>query len=151
DPDSADFKRLQDSVADIHYLESPFRSEIRYLFLASTLRRMLNKINAQALLSLYAGGFAAMCFASGFRPYAVYVVGSDVLMSHGMRSKLTRLFLTSASQVFVNGGYLTEKTRALAPDARLVSLCLGVDTARFSPRVRPSSPVRIVCTRGFLP
>jgi glycosyltransferase involved in cell wall biosynthesis len=151
DPDGADFRRLRDHVAAIHFMQSRYRSEVRYLFLASTLKRMLGEIEAEALLCLYAGGFAAMSFASGFRPYAVYVVGSDVLMNEGLKGKLTRLFLSSASRVFVNGSYLTERTRALAPDARLVSLYLGVDTTRFSPRVRPPSPVRIVCTRGFLP
>lgn len=148
---SNDIERLRSSVAGVHVIDSHLRSQARYLLLAPTLRRLLRHIRADALLSFYAGGFAAMAYASGFRPYAVYVVGSDVLLSHGVKRSLTRVFLNAASQVFVTGTYLTQKTRELAPVARLMTLYLGVDTKRFSPRPKPSQPVRIVCTRGFLP
>lgn len=149
--DTSDFKLLQNCVTGVHFLDSRFRSELRYLLLAPALAKTLRRINADILLTLYGGGFSGMAFASRFRPYAVFVVGSDVLMSRGLRREMTRIFLNAAKCVFVNGNHLAERTRELAPAARLVPLHLGVDTGRFIPRRRPQAPIRIVCTRGFMP
>jgi glycosyltransferase involved in cell wall biosynthesis len=148
---SSGFRRLQDSVAAVYFLRSPTRSELRYLLLAPALRRILRQSAAEALLSLYAGGFAAMAFASGFRPYAVYVVGSDVQGSRGLKRATARISLKSASCVFANGVYLAEKVSEVVPGANPIPLYLGVNTSRFSPGQRLAKPVRIVCTRGFSP
>lgn len=145
------FKRLENSVAAVHFLDSPVQSEFRYLLLAPALRRVLHNCGADALLVLYAGGFAAMAFASGFRPYAAYCVGSDVLATRGLRLEIVRVSLKSASCVFSNGFYLAEKVSELALGTRPIPLYLGVDTKRFSPGLRERRPTRIVCTRGFLP
>jgi len=144
-------KRLRDNVAAVHFIDTRVRSQLRYLLSSPTLRRILSQCEPDALLTLYGGGFAAMAFASGFRPYAVYAVGSDVLESRRLWRSAARIALRSADCVFVNGIYLTQKTRELVPNASPISLYLGVDTNRFSPSPRAPKPVRIICTRGFLP
>ncbi|MGB7849078.1 MAG: glycosyltransferase [Candidatus Acidiferrum sp.] len=143
--------RLQATVAATHLIDSGVNSTMRYLLSAPMLRRILKRCEADVLLTLYGGGFAVLAFASGFRPYAVYVVGSDILDRRRLKRGVARIALRSASAVFVNGAYLAEKTRELIPNTRPMSLYLGVDTERFSPRPRLARPVRIVCTRGFLP
>ncbi len=106
---------------------------------------------AETILTLYAGGFALAAWLSGFRPYAVYVVGSDVLFARGFKRLISRIALNAAEAVFVNGAYLARKTRELAPRASVIPLLMGVDTDRFTPLVKPSNPVRIICTRAFKP
>ena len=144
-------QRLRDAVSAIHFIDSRLNSGLRYLLSAPVLRRLLERCEADALLTLYAGGFAAMAFASGFRPYAVYAVGSDILHCTGWKRWVSRVALRSASAVFVNGAHLTQQTHELVPGAHPISLYLGVDAERFSPRPRPDRPVRVLCTRGFLP
>jgi glycosyltransferase involved in cell wall biosynthesis len=146
---SSGVQRLKDNAARVHFMDSNVRSQLRYLLSAPTLRRILGRCGADALLTLYGGGFAAMAFASGFRPYAVYAVGSDVLENRRLWRGMARIALRSANCIFVNGIYLTEKTRELVPSAHPILLYLGVDTERFSPSPRSAKPVRIVCTRGF--
>src|SRR5271169_4024084 len=148
--DSA-MQRLRDATAATHLMDSRLNSDVRDLLSVPTLRSILKGCEADVLLTLYGGGFAALAFASGFRPYAVYAVGSDILDRRRLKRIVGRIALRSASAVFVNGLYLTEKMRELVPDAHPMSLYLGVDTERFSPRPRLARPVRIVCTRGFLP
>lgn len=142
---------FREAVAGCHLIESPFSSGLRYFTSALRLRKILRGCGAEALLTLYGGGFATVAYVSGFRPYAVYVVGSDILLVRTIRRTITRAALTAASSVFANGAYLAEKARELAPEADVVPIYLGVDTARFSPGCPPAEPVRIVCTRGFLP
>ncbi len=148
---ASDIQRLRNSLAGVHFLDSRLHSGLRYLLSAPTLRKVLRRCGADALLTLYAGGQAAMAFASGFRPYAVYTVGSDVLKISRVKRKIARIVFRSADCIFVNGGYLTQETRALAPLTRLIPLYLGVDTTRFSPGPRAAVPVNIICTRGFSP
>jgi glycosyltransferase involved in cell wall biosynthesis len=148
---SSYLRRLEDSVAAVHFLDFPGRSGLRYLLLAPALRRILHRCGAEALLSLYAGGFATMAYVSGFRPYAVYVVGSDVLRTTSMKLRLARMSLKSADCILANGVYLAEKASEIIPGTRPIPLYLGVDTSRFSPSPHRARPVRIVCTRGFLP
>jgi glycosyltransferase involved in cell wall biosynthesis len=151
DVGSRDFQHLQNCVAAVHFLDSRLRSELRYFCSASTVKKLCRRFGADALLTIYGGGLGAMAFASGVRPYFVYLVGSDVLLSRGFRRRMTRTFVNSACRVFVNGNYLSEKARELAPDARIVPLYLGVDTNRFVPCSSKPEPVRVLCTRGFLP
>jgi len=103
------------------------------------------------LLSLYGGGWGTLAYLSKVRPFAVYLVGSDILMALTAKRFMSRRALSAADIVFVNGGYLAEKTRELVPRANLFPLVIGVDADRFSPAPGPSSPTGIVCTRGFSP
>ncbi len=146
-----DIDSFQRSVAGVHLIDVPTRSSLRYSMGAIPLRKIVRDCRADVVLSLYSGGLLLMAYVSGCRPYATYVVGSDVLRIGGFRKWLGRKMLVSADKVFVNGLYLAERTRSLAPRANITPLYLGVDRERYSPGEPPASPVHIACTRGFLP
>jgi glycosyltransferase involved in cell wall biosynthesis len=119
--------------------------------LARRLSTILSDARANVLLTIHGGAYAAAAYLSGFRPYAVYVGGSDVLFARHFKKYLSRISLTAASVVFANGRYLAQKTQVLAPCAKVVPLYIGTDTSVFRPGDRPESPISIVCTRGFMP
>jgi glycosyltransferase involved in cell wall biosynthesis len=145
-------RAFRESVAGVHLIESSITSSrLRYLLLGSKLRRILEKCRADVFLALEGGGYAVIGYLSGFRPYGVYVIGSDVLLARGIRRQMARVALGGAETLFVNGGYLAERTRGLVPRVRAVPLLLGIDTDAFTPADPPASPVKIVCTRPFLP
>lgn len=143
--------RLRSGCAGVHFL-SASHPTLRYFLSAPQLSALLTEIRADVLLTLYGGGFASLALTSGFRPYACYVVGTDVLgEQNGARMWLNRRSLASASVVFANGQYLAERARKLAPCARVVPLLLGIDTGAFAPRQKQSETIEIICSRGFLP
>jgi len=119
--------------------------------LARRISRILHDASVNVLLTIHGGAYAAAAYLSGFRPYAVYVGGSDVFFARHLKRYLSRISLTNASVVFANGRYLAQKTRELAPRANVVPSYIGTDTSKFRPGDRPDSPVSIVCTRGFMP
>lgn len=147
----ANLEAFRHTVADIHLVQAKTTSNWRYPQTALQLRRILRKCKVDALLTLYGGGFATMAQMSGFRPYGVYVVGSDVLRVSGFRKRMGRVSLQAARQVFANGEYLAGRARELAPGASITPLLLGVDSTLFQPGSPPKTPIRITCTRGFLP
>ncbi len=138
-------------VAGVHEIKGRLPGKGRYLAAVGVLRRIARQCRAEAILVLYSGGFALMAYLSRFRPFASYVVGSDVLLIRGFNRWLSRRALTAAKLVFSNGSYLAEQTRKLAPRAKVVPLLFGVDVEKFCPGSPPASPVRLVCTRGFHP
>ena len=148
---SEDISKLYNLVSEVHLLNSQFQSDIKYISQAPKLAKICQNCRAEALLTLYGGGFALAAWLSRVRPYAVYAVGSDVLLIKGIKRRLSRITFNSADLVFSNGAYLAERTRELAPKARVIPVLMGVDTARFSPGSIVPNPVRIICTRGFLP
>lgn len=146
---AAEIQDFVSSVAGVHWLKSRFSSHLRYFAAAHKLTKILREIRADFLLTLYGGGFSTMAYLSGFRPYAVYVVGSDVLLGGAIKRIISRFAFTRATAVFVSGEYLTEMARAIAPRANLHCLYLGTDVDSFTPNDPLPAPVRIVCTRGF--
>jgi len=143
--------RLRSGCAGVHFL-SASHPTLRYFLAAPQLASLLKEIGADVLLTLYGGGFASLALTSGFRPYACYVVGTDVLgEQNGAKMWLNRRSLTAAAVVFANGQYLAERTGKLAPGARVVPLLLGIDAHAFAPGANRSDTIEIICSRGFLP
>jgi glycosyltransferase involved in cell wall biosynthesis len=120
----------------------------RHLAMVVELRRLTRRLQPDLLLCLYGGGFALSAYLSGFRPYVVYVVGSDVLLARGVRRRINRVTLSRAALVLANGDYLARLTRAQAPDAKVETLLLGVDVGRFKRGPRRQVP-RIFSHRAF--
>jgi glycosyltransferase involved in cell wall biosynthesis len=135
----------------IHRIPTRWRSRLRYLTAAPSVRRISHTIGADIVLTLYGGGFATLALASGVRPYSVYVVGSDVLMASGIVRPLASFALSRAGRVFANGAYLAARTRDLAPRADVRSLCIGINPDQFAPANHAIATPRAICTRGFLP
>ena len=135
-------------AASRHLIRSPAPLAARVPFGAYHTRRIADQTRADVVLTLYAGTNAAIAYCAGIRPYVVYVVGSDVLLTGGIRRTISRRSLTGASVVLANGEYLAERTRELAPRAHVLRHYLGVDLDRFRP-ASPGHPRRFVCARGF--
>jgi glycosyltransferase involved in cell wall biosynthesis len=143
---------FQRRVAGVHLLRSRFASEVRYLTCARDVARICHRVKAECLLTLYGGGSSLMAWASGVRPYAVYTVGSDILLARKIRRWLTRVSLEDANIVLSNGIHLAARTQQLAPRARVLPLYLGIDTTRFAPIARENNgEIRMLSTRGFIP
>jgi glycosyltransferase involved in cell wall biosynthesis len=147
---SEELAELNSECAMIHDVNGYVRNRLQYVLAAPMIRKILRRHHVEALLTLYGGGFAGAALLSGFRPYAVYAVGSDILLQKPAAALVAKASLASADVVFANGSYLASRAKELAPGANVVPLLLGVDTDLFSPRRNSSkAPIRIVCTRGF--
>jgi glycosyltransferase involved in cell wall biosynthesis len=142
---------LESRVASLHRVLPPRSMIPRLIHSARALRRIAREHKAEVILSLYGGSLAATSYLSGFRPYVVYVVGSDVLLADWLQKRIARVTLTGAEAVLANGKYLASKTRELVPKANLTALYMGADIQRFSFSDKAAGSPTFVCTRGFLP
>lgn len=142
---------FRNKISGLHLIDSSFTSSWRYVSAIPNLRHILNSIRPDILLTLYGGGFATLAYLSFFRPFAVYVVGSDVLFAKGVRRHFCRIALNAAGVVFANGKYLAERTRKIAAKAKVRALLLGIDLGRWTQCTYQPGPIRIICARGFLP
>lgn len=140
---------LRTKVDRVHLFSAPRAPILRLVFGALRLRRVARESNAQMVLILYGGIQAAVACLSGVRPYAVYVVGSDVLLADRIRKFLLRMSLRMASVVLANGRHLAHMTREIAPGVRVELVYLGIDLERFHPPQVPNRPPRFVCSRVF--
>lgn len=115
------------------------------------LGRWCEASNCDVLVTLYGGWFAVMAWLSGFRPFAVYIVGSDILLATGLKRRLLGHVLTKAKQVFANGAALAKATRSASGRSDVFALYHGIDTGPdpFSD-TRPGI-VEIICSRWFEP
>lgn len=140
---------LRPRVAGIH--RYPARSQSPWHLATGTwqLRRLSRRLGADAILALYGGRQATMAWLSGVRPYLVYVVGSDVLRTTGMRRALQRRALGGAERVLANGRALAAETRSLTPAASVEELYLGIDLGRFHPPAARRRGPHLVCSRVF--
>lgn len=140
--------RLKAEAASISLLAGFGASNFRYFAAAPQFRRILKQVKPEILLTLYAGGYAQLAWLSSFRPYAVFAVGSDILLQRGLRKQMARVTLEAAAHVFANGKFLAQKTQEMAPRARVTPLLLGIDTQKFQPSPKPPQ-VELLCNRGF--
>jgi glycosyltransferase involved in cell wall biosynthesis len=142
------FERCASEIHDLEYSNSGFTGLLGF---ASRLSKILRAVKPDVVFTLYGGTFAAACYLSRFRPYLVYVVGSDILVGGRLKRYISRVSLTAASSVISNGQSLAKRTREVAPRARVVPVYIGTDASRFRAGERVAAPISIVCTRGFLP
>ena len=146
-----DIQAFHRTVTRVHFLTSNSNRRLRLLTCSWQLRRICRQAQVDVLLSLSGGALAMLACLSGIRPYAIYVVGSDVLIPGRSARLLSPVFWRKADVVFANGNYLAERAQRLAPHAKILTLIIGVDVERFASGPDPPGPVSIICTRGFLP
>jgi glycosyltransferase involved in cell wall biosynthesis len=142
---------LRERGVVVHRINTRWRSRARYIAGAPALARIARSVDADIILTLYGGGFAILALASLVRPYAVYVVGSDVLAVRGFGRRIAGFALERAGRVFANGGFLAARTRELAPSAAVRDLCIGINPDAFAAADHDVAVPRAVITRGFLP
>jgi len=113
-------------------------------------KSILKEIQPDVLISLAAGGYGQLAWASGFRPYAIYAMGSDILLvSNPLARVITKRVLQGASAVFANGDYLARKTAEFG-GVSAKSLLIGVDPGEFKPG-QPDSKTAFLSNRNFKP
>lgn len=144
-------REFHDQVDGVHLLDSRFQSAIRYVTCAPDLRKLCHAEGIDLLFSLYGGGWAMLAYLTGVRPFAVFAVGSDVLLAGTVNRFISRTVFAAAGIVFANGEFLASQARKVSPKANVRPLLFGIDTNRFVPKQRPATPVKLVCTRGFSP
>lgn len=143
------FEALRPQLLGLERLQGRLPGLAQYLGLARDLRRVCR--DTDLLLTLYGGGFGYAAMTSGVRPYAIYASGSDVYRVKGASRKLSRKAFEGACIVPANGQGITQAAKVLAPGANVVCHLKGIDTRKFTPGVVPEGPVRVVCSRGWLP
>ena len=139
---------FRSEIAGVHFLRSRFTSAVRHFATVPMLQRILDEQRVEVVLSLYGGGYALLA-SSSRRPYAVYLVGSDVLSLGMGRRMLTRAVLRGAGAVFANGFYLAGAAQRVT-DKPVIPLYLGLDVSKFTVGTPPLQPIKMVCTRGFM-
>ena len=142
---------LRERSVTVHLLKTQMSSYFRYVAYGRAVHTICKEYKIDALLLLGGGGFATAAFLSGFRPYTLYTIGSDVLLTDGVRQKVNRITYRAARLIFANGHYLGERTKALTGRQDVRSLYLGIDTNRFIPSETLPSCISILCNRCFDP
>ena len=148
---AGEIKTLEQAIGGTHYISTLCQNNFRHFEAIQKIRTQCKNNQIDVLLTLYGGGLAMTAYLSGIRPYAIFAVGSDVLGLTGMRRIIGKASFLAAKIVFTNGTYLTKETRILAPGAHVEPLLLGIDTDRFVLGRKHTGPIRIICSRGFLP
>lgn len=143
-----DLDEFAGRYASVRSTAPRFRGNLRHLAALPEFRRVARAVAPDITLCLYAGGFAWLCYFAGVRPYAVYAVGSDILVGGALKGALSRVTITAAAIVLANGEYLAERTRILAPRANVRSLLLGVNLEELRIGAK-SGTVRIFNHRAF--
>lgn len=126
----------------------------RYLLAGITLRRLMKELAPDILHGHYVTSAGTISVLSGFRPYVLTVHGSDVygsLRSHLWRSLLPPILMRASLVNPVSDELASLTTQLGVPEERILTATLGVDIQRFAfrPKVRVSSPLRLLCTRNL--
>ena len=135
----------------MHFIKTVINHKTRYIIYAHKLKKLFHQYKIESVLVLSAGGFAAMTYLTGFKPFTIYTTGSDVLLSDGFTRLITKHILRSANAIIANGRYLAEKTEEMCGRRDIASLYMGVDTERFAPAKENVGNIQIIAPRGFLP
>ena len=148
---SDDLKILENTVSSVNIFKPIHNSNYKFFQMSYKINALFKSVSADAILTLYGGGFTLAAWLSGKRPYAVYTVGSDVLFVNGVNKLISILALNSSNLVLSNGYFLAKKTSELAAKANVLPLLIGVDVCKFSPAINNSKEIKIICTRSFTP
>jgi glycosyltransferase involved in cell wall biosynthesis len=147
---SAVKERLLPKIAGLHYLKTFGNGYLKYVTCIPALKALVKRQSLQGLVLLYGGGFASAAYLSGFRPYFLYAVGSDVLLARGVRRLINRVTYRAAAEIFANGRYLGQMTGVLTGRKDIRPLYIGIDPDHFMPRSHGREQIpKIICTRGF--
>ena len=141
-------RAFRERVASFHELRVPGPRRLRYVLAAPALRRVLRRVDADVLLTLYGGGQGLASWLSGFRPYVVWLMGSDVLLAGPIQRLINGFVFRGAARVFANGGNLAQRAEDQAPGVPVRSLLVGIDSGTFTPGPKGEPPT-LVCTRSF--
>jgi glycosyltransferase involved in cell wall biosynthesis len=115
------------------------------------LRKVLRGCRPDIVLALYSGVYGMVAYLSGFRPYAVFAMGSDVLLLRSAISKkITETVFRNAAYVCANGQFLAKKGSEIGSGIHVEPLLHGIPVDEFAiPENEP--PTSFLCNRTFAP
>lgn len=155
------FKEAKISSATVHFFDSGAISTSggnwKVLLKRRKIKKMLQEIKPDILHALYATSYGMVGALTGFKPYIVTALGSDVLIS----AKQSRLYRQMVKFVFKKASHVTcmaehmEKEilgMGVAPQ-KLSVIRFGIDPAIFNKNNRATQPGEflITSTRNFEP
>lgn len=155
------FKNVKIPNIHVHYIEGVdinvsggnWKVILKYL----KVKQIIKSINPQVLHSFYATSYGLLGALSGFHPYIVTPLGSDVLIS-AKQSVFYRLILKyvfkSAEIITTMAPHMTESMLLLgAKQERIYNIMFGINTANFNKNNRSISKTDfVICsTRNFEP
>lgn len=133
----------------------PRVKQIGYLLALPRIRRVLDRIHPDVLHAHYAISYGVLGALSGFKPLAIGVWGSDVLISPGksrVRWTILEHALRRADLITSLAEHLTRVLIARGiSEEKIETLPFGVDTQLFhrDPKLRNCKEIDIICTRNF--
>jgi L-malate glycosyltransferase len=108
---------------------------------------LIRKINPDILHAHYVTDYGLLGALTGFHPFCVSVLGSDILQdSPGSVSRITRWILRKADRITCDGENTLAAIITLGiPKIKISMIFHGIDTAKFSPSFRdPGLMTKIV-------
>jgi glycosyltransferase involved in cell wall biosynthesis len=155
------FKEAKIKSATVHFLDSGSISAAggnwKVLFKRNKVKKIIKQVNPDVLHALYATSYGMVGALTGFKPYIVTALGSDVLIS-GRQSKLYRRML---KYVFRKANYVTCMAEHMEKEILLMGISheklsvirFGIDPTLFNDKSRLITPNEflITSTRNFEP
>jgi len=155
------FRPAQLENVQVHYIDagtvSPAGGNWKVLLKAGKVKRLLKKIQPDILHAQYATSYGSVGARTGFHPYVITALGSDVLISP-QDSRLYRILLRYAFRradwITAMADHMREAIIRLGVPAKKVdTVMFGIDPAIFNSRSRslPAGKFIITSTRNFEP
>jgi len=119
-----------------------------------SISKTIKKINPDILHAHYILNYGFCGVLSGFHPFVLSVLGSDLTRSHNIK-KLVAKYVIACSDV-IDGFVLRERLIKLGCDSnKIFPYSWGVNTDTFSPRVRQNNLAKneysVICPRYWKP
>jgi glycosyltransferase involved in cell wall biosynthesis len=146
-------ERLDRGGVTIDWLGDFSHQAINLMRMISKLRHLRNLGSKDICLCLYGGVYAIASWASGFRPYAIFWMGSDIRLVNQPIRTFSTLAAAGAALNVINGNSLSEVGRERLRMRDVLPLYHGIHCERFAVNERTFSKDRatVLCTRWFEP
>ena len=148
-------KKFSELISNYHGkvidISLPNLSHLDYFLAGKKLKKITKEHKLDAIFSLYGGGFALSTYLSKFRPYFLYLLGSDVLRTNYLTAGIGKKTYSAAEKIFVNGKYLLKTAREKFGLKNCQLVYIGVNTQKFRPTKKFPDKINLISTRGFLP
>lgn len=144
------------SIGETVIENQPDYKKIAYFFILPKLRKLLKKWQPDILHAHYVTSGGILCYLSGFRPYVLSALGSDLIDTHKSRiwRPILKKVLKKAGGVRSVANNLTNISIDLGADPEnILTSCEGVDTELFSfhDHTELHDPLKLICTRSLRP
>lgn len=132
-------------------IKSPNLGFFDYFLVAKKLKTIIQKNELDVIFPLYGGGLALLTYLSKFKPYFLYLMGSDVLRTNYLTETIGKKTYSAAKTIFVHGKYLMEMAEKKFGLKNCQLAYIGVDIEKFLPTKKSQNKINLISTRGFLP